>query len=139
MQPRARPTISAASCAARSATWSTCSTAATASGLAASPSLSRGRRPAGRRSRSGRKPPDADLWLVFALLKRDATDLVVQKATELGVSALVPVITERTNAARVNLDRLRAIAIEAAEQSERLTVPDLVPPGRCTSPGGLAG
>jgi 16S rRNA (uracil1498-N3)-methyltransferase len=66
---------------------------------------------------------DADLWLMFAVLKRDTTDLVVQKATELGVSVLLPVFTERTNAGRVNLDRLRTIAIEAAEQSERLTVP----------------
>jgi 16S rRNA (uracil1498-N3)-methyltransferase len=71
---------------------------------------------------------DADLWLLFAVLKRDATDLVVQKATELGVSALLPVFTERTNAARVNLDRLRSIAVEAAEQSERLTVPELCAP-----------
>ncbi len=70
---------------------------------------------------------DADLWLMFAVLKRDTTDLVVQKATELGVSMLIPVFTERTNAGRVNLDRLRAIAIEAAEQSERLTVPVLRP------------
>jgi 16S rRNA (uracil1498-N3)-methyltransferase len=70
---------------------------------------------------------DTDLWLAFALLKRDATDLVVQKASELGVSALLPVFTERTNAARVNVDRLRAIAIEAAEQSERLTIPDIRP------------
>jgi 16S rRNA (uracil1498-N3)-methyltransferase len=70
---------------------------------------------------------EADLWLAFALLKRDATDLVVQKATELGVSALLPVFTERTNAVRVNLDRLRAIAIEATEQSERLAVPDIYP------------
>jgi 16S rRNA (uracil1498-N3)-methyltransferase len=66
---------------------------------------------------------DLDLWLVFALLKRDTTDLVVEKATELGVSALLPVFTERTNAARVNEGRLHAIATEAAEQSERLTVP----------------
>jgi 16S rRNA (uracil1498-N3)-methyltransferase len=70
---------------------------------------------------------DADLWLMFAVLKRDTTDLVVQKATELGVSALLPVFTERTNASRVNQDRLRAIAIEAAEQSERLTVPAIHP------------
>jgi 16S rRNA (uracil1498-N3)-methyltransferase len=68
-----------------------------------------------------------DLWLVFALLKRDTTDLVVQKATELGVAALLPVATERTNAARVNLDRLHAIAVEAAEQSERLTIPTIGP------------
>ena len=71
--------------------------------------------------------PDADLWLVFAVLKRDTTDLVVQKATELGVSAVLPVFTERTNAGRVNPDRLRAIAIEAAEQCERLTVPEIHP------------
>lgn len=69
--------------------------------------------------------PEPDLWLAFALLKRDATDLVVQKATELGASALWPIITERTNAARVNEARLTAIATEAAEQCERLTVPVL--------------
>ena len=68
---------------------------------------------------------EPDLWLAFALLKRDATDLVVQKATELGVAALLPVITERGNTHRMNPDRLAAIAIEAAEQSERLTVPEL--------------
>jgi 16S rRNA (uracil1498-N3)-methyltransferase len=67
--------------------------------------------------------PDGDLWLMFAVLKRDSTDMVVQKATELGVAVLLPVFTERTNAGRINLDRLRAIAAEAAEQSERLTVP----------------
>lgn len=71
---------------------------------------------------------EPDLWLIFALLKRDATDLVVQKATELGAAALWPVFTERTNAARTNQDRLAAIAIEAAEQCERLTIPTLHPP-----------
>jgi 16S rRNA (uracil1498-N3)-methyltransferase len=70
---------------------------------------------------------DADTWLMFAVLKRDTTDLVVQKATELGASVLLPVFTERTNAARINAQRLQAIAVEAAEQSERLTVPVLHP------------
>jgi 16S rRNA (uracil1498-N3)-methyltransferase len=73
---------------------------------------------------------EPDVWLVFALLKRDAIDLVVQKATELGASALVPTITERTVVARLNEARLAAIAIEAAEQSERLTVPMLHAPTR---------
>lgn len=72
--------------------------------------------------------PEPDVWLVFAPLKRHATELVVEKATELGVAALVPVITERTNTPRLNLERLAAIAIEAAEQSERLTVPRVEPP-----------
>jgi 16S rRNA (uracil1498-N3)-methyltransferase len=71
---------------------------------------------------------DADIWLAFCLLKRDATDLVVQKATELGVSVLLPVLSERTNASATNMDRLLAIATEAAEQSERLTVPALHKP-----------
>jgi 16S rRNA (uracil1498-N3)-methyltransferase len=77
-----------------------------------------------------RQSGDTDLWLMFAVLKRDATDLMVQKATELGVSTLLPVFTERTNAGRVNVQRLSAIAIEAAEQSERLTIPALCPPRR---------
>ncbi len=68
-----------------------------------------------------------DLWLAFALLKRDATDLVVQKATELGAAELRPVITARANTHRMNADRLTAIAVEAAEQSERLTVPLMLP------------
>jgi 16S rRNA (uracil1498-N3)-methyltransferase len=74
--------------------------------------------------------PEPDLWLLFAPLKRDATDLLVQKATELGVAVLTPVLTERVNTARVNLDRLAAIATEAAEQSGRLTVPHIDHPRR---------
>lgn len=76
------------------------------------------------------RPQEAepDIWLGFALLKRDATDLVVRQATELGVAAIWPVLTARTNVQRVNLDRLHAIAIEAAEQSERLTVPAIHAP-----------
>lgn len=68
--------------------------------------------------------------LVFALLKRDATDLVVQKATELGATTLFPVLTERTNTGRANLARLNSIARAAAEQSERLTVPVIHEPTR---------
>jgi 16S rRNA (uracil1498-N3)-methyltransferase len=74
--------------------------------------------------------PEPDLWLAFAPLKRDATDLVVEKATELGAAALLPVLTERTNAARVNTARLAAIATGAAEQSERLTLPRIAEPVR---------
>ncbi len=71
---------------------------------------------------------EPDLWLAFALLKRHAVELVVQKATELGAARLLPLLTARTGAERVNQARLRAIAIEAAEQSERLTVPEIAPP-----------
>ena len=75
--------------------------------------------------------PEPDLWLLFAPLKREATDLVAQKATELGAAALLPVLTERGNTMRVNERRLAAIATEAAEQCERLTVP------RIDAPTGL--
>ncbi len=71
---------------------------------------------------------DPDLWLLFAPIKRNAIDLMVQKATELGVSTLWPVTTAHTNADRVNLDRLYAIASEAAEQSYRLSLPDVRAP-----------
>lgn len=72
--------------------------------------------------------PEADLWLLFAPIKRARLDWLVEKATELGVSALLPVWTARTQTARVNLERLGAHAIEAAEQSERLSIPELRSP-----------
>lgn len=78
-----------------------------------------------------RRRPQADgpdLWLLFAPIKRGRIDFVAEKATEMGVSRLWPVFTRRTDPNRVNTDRLRANAIEAAEQSERLTVPDLSDP-----------
>jgi 16S rRNA (uracil1498-N3)-methyltransferase len=70
----------------------------------------------------------ADLWLLFAPIKRQRIDLVAEKATELGVSVLQPVITERTVVAQVNVARLRAHAVEAAEQCGLLSVPELREP-----------
>jgi len=72
--------------------------------------------------------PEPDLWLLAAPIKRDRIDLVAEKAAELGASALWPVLTRRTIAGRVNTDRLTAHLVEAAEQCERLTVPELKPP-----------
>ena len=66
-----------------------------------------------------------DIWLVFAPIKKTPADYVVQKATELGVRALQPVFTRRTIVSRVNLERMGANAVEASEQSGRLTVPDI--------------
>src|SRR5229473_1304005 len=71
---------------------------------------------------------EPDLWLVFAPIKRARIDYLVEKATELGVSALHPVRTARTIVERVNVERLQANAIEAAEQTERLAVPLVHPP-----------
>jgi 16S rRNA (uracil1498-N3)-methyltransferase len=69
-----------------------------------------------------------DLWLLFAPLKRGRIDWLVEKATELGVDRLAPVVTERTIVDRLNLERLRTHAVEAAEQCERTALPALMPP-----------
>jgi len=69
-----------------------------------------------------------DLALLFAPIKRARIDFLVEKATELGCRRIQPVITHRTNVARVNTDRLRANALEAAEQTERLDLPDIPEP-----------
>ena len=71
---------------------------------------------------------DMDLWLLFAPVKRSGTDMIVQKATELGVSRLQPVMTRRTIAERIKLDRMAIIAREAAEQSGRVSVPEFAEP-----------
>ncbi|HEV7659649.1 MAG TPA: 16S rRNA (uracil(1498)-N(3))-methyltransferase [Allosphingosinicella sp.] len=69
-----------------------------------------------------------DLWLLFAPVKRGRIDWLVEKATELGVARLLPVITRRTVVERLNLERLRAHVIEAAEQCERTALPALAEP-----------
>ncbi|MEE8351024.1 MAG: 16S rRNA (uracil(1498)-N(3))-methyltransferase [Rhodospirillales bacterium] len=68
---------------------------------------------------------EAGPWLVFAPLKKPRTAFLVEKATELGVFRLCPVFTRHTNSARINPERMRAHAIEAAEQCRRLSVPDI--------------
>jgi 16S rRNA (uracil1498-N3)-methyltransferase len=69
---------------------------------------------------------DPDLWLAFAPVKR--SDFLAEKASELGVAALLPVITDRTSIRRVNVARLQAHAVEAAEQCARLSVPPVREP-----------
>ena len=66
-----------------------------------------------------------DIWLAFAPVKKTPSDYLVQKAAELGVSVLQPVYTRRTIVTRINEERMAANAVEAAEQSARLTVPEI--------------
>jgi len=66
-----------------------------------------------------------DIWLAFAPVKKIPSDYLVQKAAELGVSVLQPVFTRRTIVSRINQERMVANAIEAAEQSGRLSVPEI--------------
>jgi 16S rRNA (uracil1498-N3)-methyltransferase len=69
-----------------------------------------------------------DVWLAFAPVKRAQTDWLVEKASELGAARLIPVMTRRTVAERVKLERLEAIAIEAAEQCGRTILPGISEP-----------
>lgn len=71
-----------------------------------------------------------DLHYLFAPLKRNRLDYMVQKATELGVARLQPVLTRHTIAERVNGDRMRANVIEAAEQCGILRIPTIATPER---------
>src|SRR5438270_10491383 len=75
-----------------------------------------------RRTREPETIPD--VWLAFAPIKRTQTDWLVEKATELGAARLLPVMTQRTVTERVKLERLEAIAIEAAEQCGRTLLPE---------------
>ncbi|GMG84696.1 16S rRNA (uracil(1498)-N(3))-methyltransferase [Paralimibaculum aggregatum] len=78
-----------------------------------------------------------DLWLLFAPLKKARTDFVAEKACEMGCARLWPVFTQHTNAERVRPDRLRAHAVEAAEQCGLLAVPEVAEP--CPLAAALAG
>ncbi|HEY7297736.1 MAG TPA: 16S rRNA (uracil(1498)-N(3))-methyltransferase [Xanthobacteraceae bacterium] len=82
----------------------------------------------GERTRA--QTPAPDLHYFFAPLKHARLDFMVQKAVELGASRLQPVLTRHAQAARVNLDRMKANAIEAAEQCGILSLPETAPPVR---------
>lgn len=79
-----------------------------------------------RQTRAAETIPD--LWLAFAPVKRTQVDWMVEKATELGIARLIPVVTQRTVVERVKLERLEAISIEAAEQCGRTRLPELSEP-----------
>jgi 16S rRNA (uracil1498-N3)-methyltransferase len=78
--------------------------------------------------RPQRRPPD--LWLVFAPVKKARTDFIVEKAAELGAARVLPVLTRHSNTARIQPHRLRAHAIEAAEQCGETYVLDIAAPVR---------
>lgn len=77
--------------------------------------------------------PVRDVSLYCAVLKRNNFELVIQKATEVGVKMIIPLITKRTIRQKVNINRLKTIAKEAAEQSGRGVIPSIVEPTRFDS------
>lgn len=68
---------------------------------------------------------ETDLWLIFSPIKLFRMNITIQKATELGVSQFIPCITQNTNQTKINMRNLYMNIVEAAEQSERLTLPKL--------------
>ncbi len=78
-----------------------------------------------RQSRAQPAAPSPALTLLFAPVKKDQTDLIVEKAAELGAARVCPVLTQRTQTRTVRLDRVRKIVLEAAEQTERLDLPEV--------------
>ncbi|HEX8827760.1 MAG TPA: 16S rRNA (uracil(1498)-N(3))-methyltransferase [Xanthobacteraceae bacterium] len=98
-------------------------------------SIEGGKRAATLRVRERTRPQTAagDLHYLFAPLKSARLDYMVQKAVEMGVSRLQPVLTRHGQIGRVNLDRMRANAIEAAEQCGVLSLPDIAPPAALTN------
>ena len=69
-----------------------------------------------------------DLWLAFSPIKSNYFNFMIQKATELGVTKFIPIIFERTIVRKINKERLEKVIIEAAEQSNRITVPIIEEP-----------
>jgi len=68
---------------------------------------------------------EKNIWLAFSPIKSNYFNFMIQKATELGVTKFLPIISERTIVRKINLDRLNKIIIEASEQSNRLTIPEI--------------
>ncbi|MCY4185798.1 MAG: 16S rRNA (uracil(1498)-N(3))-methyltransferase [Rhodobacteraceae bacterium] len=78
------------------------------------------------KTRKQLSPPD--FWYLFAPLKKARLDFAIEKVTEIGVSKIIPVITEFTQSTRISTKRLQAIAMEATEQCGGLKVPEVMPP-----------
>ena len=74
------------------------------------------------------KEKTKELWLAFSPIKSSYFNFMIQKATELGVTKFLPIIFDRTIVRKVNKERLEKVIIEAAEQSNRLTVPSIEEP-----------
>ena len=72
------------------------------------------------------KENESEIWLAFSPIKSNYFNFMIQKATELGVTKLIPVLTERTIVRKINFERLSKIVIEASEQSNRLSVPEIL-------------
>ena len=71
------------------------------------------------------KKSENDLWLAFSPIKKNPLDMMIQKTTELGVQKFIPILSERTVVREINSQRIKKIIVEASEQSNRISVPEI--------------
>jgi len=74
------------------------------------------------------KDNEKNIWLAFSPIKQNPLNFVIQKGTELGVQRFVPILSERTVVRKINIERIKKIVIEASEQSNRISVPEINKP-----------
>ena len=74
------------------------------------------------------KDNEKNIWLAFSPIKQNPLNFVIQKGTELGVQKFVPILSDRTIIREVNIERIKKIIVEASEQSNRISVPEINKP-----------
>ena len=74
------------------------------------------------------KGNEKNIWLAFSPIKQNPLNFVVQKGTELGVQRFIPILSERTVVREINIERIKKIIVEASEQSNRISVPEINKP-----------
>ena len=74
------------------------------------------------------KDNEKNIWLAFSPIKQNPLTFVIQKGTELGIQRFIPILSERTVVRKINIERIKKIIIEASEQSNRISVPEINKP-----------
>ena len=71
------------------------------------------------------KKNEQNIWLAFAAIKQNPLNFIIQKGTELGVQKFIPILSERTIVKKINIDRVKKVIVESAEQSNRISIPEI--------------
>ena len=74
------------------------------------------------------KKNEKNIWLAFSLIKKNPLDMMIQKATELGIRKFIPILSERSIVRNINIERVKKIIVEASEQSNRISIPKILKP-----------
>ena len=74
------------------------------------------------------KDNEKNIWLAFSPIKKNPLNFVIQKGTELGVQKFIPILSERTIVRKINTERIKKIIVEASEQSNRISIPEINEP-----------